>query len=319
MRTLIYTRVSTKEQVDEGNSLPTQEKICRRYAENNGMKVVGMFREEGESAKTVHRTQLKKLMEYCTVNKKSVDAILIYRIDRLSRETADYLQLKSFFAALGIKVVSASENIEDTPVGRFIENVLAGTAQFDNEVRAERSKNGMVDGVKEGRWQWKAPFGFINTRVEGKKNIAPTEDTHKLNLIREAWSLIDNGYSETEALKMVTAKGLLNDRQKPIQIQHFSKMLQNTLYMGVIEAFGLTIYSSSIKPIIDEETWHRVNDRITGKNKAPAKYKKLNPDFPLRGSLLCEYGHRMTGSAPKGNGGRYPKYHCPTCRGKGNS
>src|SRR5205085_2177948 len=108
MRVLLYTRVSTKEQVDEGNSLVTQEKICRRYADGNGLRIVGAFREEGESAKTVHRTQLKKMMEYCTINKNSVDAVLIYRIDRLSRETSDYLQLKGFFNSLGIKVISAS-------------------------------------------------------------------------------------------------------------------------------------------------------------------------------------------------------------------
>lgn len=319
MRALLYTRVSTKEQVEEGNSLATQEKICRRYADTNGIKVVGHFTEEGESAKTIHRTQLKKMMEYCTINKKHVDAILIYRIDRLSRETSDYLQLKSFFSALGIRVISASENIEDSPVGRFIENVLAGSAQFDNEVRAERSKNGMLDAVKSGRWTWKAPLGYINTKVEGKKNIAPDPDKRRVYLIREAWNLIDSGYSETEALKIVTEKGLVDNNGKPIRIQTFSKMLRNSLYKGVIRAFGLTVHSNSIKPIVDDLLWQRVYDKLNGKNKAPARYKKLNPDFPLRGTLLCKGGHRMTGSAPRGNGGVYKKYHCPYCRGKGYS
>ena len=317
MRALLYTRVSTKEQVDEGNSLPTQKRICERYADANSIRIVGHYQEEGESAKTVNRTKLKEMIKYCTVNKNHVDAILIYRIDRLSRETSDYLQLKSFFNSLGIKVVSASENIEDSPVGRFIENVLAGSAQFDNEVRAERSKNGMVDAVKDGRWVWKAPFGYKNVKVEGRKNIAPIDDRTTLLLIQEAWKLIDNGYSETEALRMVTDDGLRDEDGKALSIQHFSKMLRNKLYMGEIKAFGMTISSKSIKPIIEEGLWIRVYERITGRNKAPARYNKLNSEYPLRGVLRCLNGHRMTGSSPRGNGGRYPKYHCPKCRGKG--
>jgi len=317
MRTLMYIRVSTKEQVDEGNSLATQEKLCRKYADSHGLNIVGVFSEEGESAKTINRTELKKMMEYCTVNKKHVDAILFYRIDRLSRETSDYLQLKSFFNSLGIQVISASENIEDTPVGRFIENVLAGSAQFDNEVRAERSKNGMIDAVKDGRWPWKAPLGYVNTKVEGRKNIAPINDVITVMLIKEAWELIDNGYCETDALKIVTTKGLLNAQGKQLNIQHFSKMLRNKLYMGIIEAFGLTISSNSIVPLIDEALWMRVSAKLNKSKTAPARYKKLNEDFPLRGVLLCVNGHRMTGSAPRGNGGKYPKYHCPKCTGKG--
>lgn len=317
MRALLYTRVSTKEQVEEGNSLPTQKRICERYAESNGIRVVGHYCEEGESAKTVNRTKLKEMMQYCTLNKNHVDAILIYRIDRLSRETSDYLQLKSFFGSLGIRVISASENIEDSPVGRFIENVLAGSAQFDNEVRAERSKNGMVDAVKDGRWVWKAPFGYKNVKVEGRKNIAPIDDRRTLELLEESWRLIDNGYSETESLKIVTANGLRNGDGKSLTIQHFSKMLRNRLYMGVIEAFNMSISSKSIKPIIEEGLWIRVYERLTGRNKAPARYNKLNPEYPLRGVLHCLNGHRMTGSSPRGNGGRYPKYHCPKCRGQG--
>jgi hypothetical protein len=203
--------------------------------------------------------------------------------------------------------------------GRFIENVLAGSAQFDNEVRAERSKNGMVDAVKDGRWVWKAPFGYKNVKVEGRKNIAPVDSRVTIELIQEAWRLIDNGYSETQALKIVTADGLRNGNGKPITIQHFSKMLRNKLYMGEIEAFGMTISSKSIKPVIEEGLWIRVYEHLTGRNKAPARNTKLNPKYPRRGVLRCLNGHRMTGSSPRGNGGRYPKYHCPKCRGKGYS
>ena len=65
---IIYTRVSSKEQVDNF-SLETQEQICRSYAEKNGWQILKVFREEGESAKTVDRTQLQEIFKYIAKNK----------------------------------------------------------------------------------------------------------------------------------------------------------------------------------------------------------------------------------------------------------
>ena len=96
MKAIIYCRVSTQEQVNEGNSLLTQERLCRQYGKNNGYEIDKVFVEEGESAKTIYRTSLKNMMKYCTLTEGKIDAVLIYRIDRLSRETADYIALKVF-------------------------------------------------------------------------------------------------------------------------------------------------------------------------------------------------------------------------------
>lgn len=105
MEALIYVRVSSGEQVTEGNSLVTQEKICRTKAEKLGLIPV-IFREEGESAKTINRPKLKEMMVYAAKNKTHVDCIVLYRIDRLSRDVGDYLSLKRYFNGLHIRIVS---------------------------------------------------------------------------------------------------------------------------------------------------------------------------------------------------------------------
>lgn len=114
---VIYCRVSTKEQVDEGNSLNTQEKQCRDYATKNGFEIVQVFVEQGESAKTADRTELKKLLALCSDKKKKIESIIIYRLDRLSRNTDDYSHLRLLFKKYGVEIRSTSENFEDTPVG----------------------------------------------------------------------------------------------------------------------------------------------------------------------------------------------------------
>lgn len=320
-RAMLYVRVSTKEQVEEGNSLPTQERICREYASRNDMEIIeeAVFVEEGESAKTALRTELQKMLTYATLHKDSIDCLIIYRLDRLSRDTRDYGELKVFFSSLGIKVVSATENFDDNPVGRFIENTLAGVAQLDNEVRAERSKNGMIDAVREGRWVWKAPLGYVNTKVNGKRNIAPNTENDTAKLLNEAWVLVDTGYPIGEARRILTNKGLVNAKGKPVCLSYFHKIFRKTIYKGVMDNFGLNVISDSIVPIVKPELYDRVLAKLDTPQKNPEVYKTANPEFPLRGVVYCKEGHRMSGSSPRGNGGRYPKYHCPKCRGEGTS
>src|SRR5476649_2629262 len=86
-KAIIYLRVSTEEQVDNF-SLGTQEEICTREAQRRNYEVVKIFREEGKSAKTITgRPVLIELLEFCRKNKKILDAVIIYRLDRMSRQT----------------------------------------------------------------------------------------------------------------------------------------------------------------------------------------------------------------------------------------
>ena len=75
-RAVIYVRVSTKEQVDEGNSLSTQEKMCREYTSKNGYEVVHVYIEQGESAKTALRTELQKMLLFCSDKKNKIMPLL---------------------------------------------------------------------------------------------------------------------------------------------------------------------------------------------------------------------------------------------------
>ncbi len=108
MRAVIYCRVSTKEQVNN-LSLPTQEKTCRDFCKREGIAVQRVFVEEGESAKTANRTQLKSMLEYCRRHSNELDFAVFYSVSRLSRNTLDYLAIKAGLAGLGIKGANRTE------------------------------------------------------------------------------------------------------------------------------------------------------------------------------------------------------------------
>src|SRR6266851_5544821 len=142
-KAVIYIRVSTDEQV-ENMSLGNQLDACQRYAESNGLEVAKVFREEGESAKTAKRPQLLALLEFCQKHKGEIHTLVVWKVDRFSRRTEDHMAIKAALKKVGVGLSSVTEPIEDTVMGRLMETVLSGFAQFDNEVRAERSVGGMV-------------------------------------------------------------------------------------------------------------------------------------------------------------------------------
>ena len=316
-KAIIYTRVSSDRQVEEGHSLDSQDRICRQFAESKGLELAREpFVEEGESAKTADRTRLKELLKYVAEHKGEVEYLIVYKVDRLSRDTGDYLAIKQALLRAGVNILSVTENFDDTPIGRVMETIASSFAQYDNELRAERSRGGMMDAVRAGRFTHLAPIGFINTKVNGASNVAPDPRDGLVATLRLAWVLMDDGCSETEARKRVNTR-LEELGYKKLAKQTFSRMVKNKLYKGVVCGFGLEVQSRDIVPIVEPELFDRVQAILRGNRNLGNKYHKVNPEYSLRGVLWCKNGHKMTGSSPRGrNGTRYPKYHCPKCRGQ---
>jgi site-specific DNA recombinase len=221
-KVLIYVRVSSKEQVD-GSSLSHQENVCREYAKNNSYEVEKVFVEEGESAKTANRTKLLQMMDYVKKNpKKRISKIIVYKLDRFTRNVGDHHELKAYFKNHGIDVISATEKTDNTSAGKLNENMLAAFAQYDNDLRTERCSNGMKEAVKNGRWVWEAPTGYINNRAgKGKSNLEV--DPKKAELIKAVFRFLDAGHTIEETRNLITKEGLTSKDGKAISKTYFHK------------------------------------------------------------------------------------------------
>lgn len=307
-KAIIYIRVSSKEQL-EGSSLEVQERYCTEYALKNDYELIKVFTEKGESAKTTDRTELKSVLEFVPKNYKTLDAIIVYKIDRLARNALDHAQLRMFFNKYGVRLLSATENLEDTPVGRLMETQLAGFAQFDNEIRTERSTNGMKAAVQAGRYVWGAPLGYVNSGGRGISNLA-LDKPKIVDLVRKCWMYVDTGCTLEEARREIAKEGL------KISKSNFPRMFRNKVYMGVIEKFGLSVVGN-FKRIVEPELFLRVLEKLENSGKKLPIYKKDNEDFPLRRLIICsDCGKALTASWSKGNGGKYAFYRCMYCSRK---
>ncbi len=315
-RVVIYVRVSSHEQVEDGNSLVTQERLCREYCEKHNLEVAIVYVERGESAKTANRTELKKLLEFCSNKKNEISGLIIYKIDRLSRNTDDYSQLRILMKKYEVEIISITEKFEDTPVGRFIENTMSNVAQFDNDIRTERSVNGMKQSILEGRYTFRPPVGYERIVVDKKNDITPCKRNAKY--IIRIFELANKGFGTLEEVRQqVIKEGLLLDTGKAPCKQHFYDILRNKLYIGIIEKFGEErpgLFETVLK---DKQLFWEVQ-KILKNNGIKSKTRELdNPDFPLRRFVFKpDMSKPITGGVTTTKYVRYPKYTFP---GKGST
>ena len=312
-KAIIYLRVSTEEQVDNF-SLDTQLDICKKEAEKRGCEVVEIFREEGKSAKTIlGRPVLIELLEYCRKNKNKIQALFVYRIDRISRQTADYLAIRKKLAENGVNIISATEPTGDSPTEKLVETILAGFAQLDNDIRSERAKNGLRARFLSGLISGKPPIGY---KLQAGFVV---KDSETWDRVKEAWDLMATGTKPTrEMANIMNGWGLRATRGKKayeFRSQTTCRIFRLKFYAGFLKS---AVYPEEIRgqhvPMITEEQFYKVQAILDGRNPnkmALARRTFENKDFPLRRIIKCaKCGWGLTGYWSHGTGGAYAYYAC---------
>ncbi|HSX42047.1 MAG TPA: recombinase family protein [Candidatus Saccharimonadales bacterium] len=323
-KAVIYLRVSTEEQV-ENYSLDTQKEICKKEADKRHYEVAEIFREEGRSAKTADRPELIRMLEYCRKHKKQIDTVIVYRLDRISRQTSDYLAIRKKLTECEITLISASEPTGNSPTEKFVETMLAGFAQMDNDIRSERSRNGMKARFLTGLTNGAVPLGYITL------NGYATKDPESWDLMKAAWERMATGTTTLQEMaNILTKQGVqekVRGRLKKLRSQTMSRIFKNKFYTGLIAS---KTYNQEVKgqhpPMITEELFYQVQAVIEGRNNSKAvllaKKNPNNPNFPLRRIIKCSIcGHSFTGGYSKGKKARFGYYFCPQrCyKGRGSS
>lgn len=314
---VIYTRVSTDEQAVNGVSLDAQEKQCSNYAKSLGLDVVRVFREEGVSAKTITRPALSELLHYLTTNQGIIDTLVVWKIDRVSRNYDNYRAFKKQLASHGINILSSTETFEDNASGHLTEGFLGLLAQFENETKSERTTLGMTERVESGCWIHVAPLGYKNIRDDqGRPTVAPDKYANSVKRLLEMFSL----GSSTQKQLVIEAKVLdiKSVTGKDINFSTIGKMLRNPLYAGMIKSS----LSDELIPgihdgLIDWDTYLKIQLLLTPKLSLTSG-KQVDTFWPLRGGVMrcanCDLP--ITGGSPKGFAKYYPKYQCRKCTKK---
>ena len=261
------------------------------------------------------RPELASLLNYCKQHSKEVSAVIAYRIDRISRNTIDFLKIRSDLAKLGIQILSATEPSGTSPTEQAVETILAVFGQLDNEIRSERARNGLRQRFLQG-FGTKCPMGYKMVQKDDRR--IPDVDQTTFGQTRRIWDLMLTGKFTLRTLANELQR--LNffvfycGKQYKFKHQTLGKLFNNKFYMGKLTSIRHPEEpDGKHQSMVTEEEYYQVQAIIQGRLRAGMKLAKSkeSEDFPLRRMLVCECGTTMSGAWCKGRYKKYPLYWCP--------
>lgn len=316
-RGVIYARVSTEEQAKEGQSIDAQEKLCRRYANENGIVVVDVFKDEGKSGSNTNRPALRSMLDRIG-NEKDIECVLVLDTDRLARNTLDHLTLKAFFKKHDCRLISISQPmIDDSPEGKFIDVVLAGANALQSQITGRKTSKVMEEKAKAGYWPGWAPLGYQNVRndhptCQFDKNIITPHPT-EAELIGRMFDYYATGTFTLQSLtQKMLALGLTSKKTKKLSQSIVNLTLKNPIYYGVIPWKG-TIYPGHHTPLTSKPVWKKCQEIMADHNQHASRTRKH--DYLLRGYLYCaDCSSRFWAAPHKGHTTTKEYYFCKHCK-----
>jgi site-specific DNA recombinase len=252
MKCAVYVRVSTEDQAKDGYSLAAQTDKIVEYIKSKGWTYSQVYNDDGYSAASRRRPALQKMLDDAVA--KQFEAVLVYRIDRLSRNLKDLIEIVEELAKNGAGFKSITELIDTTtPEGQLMFHQFGSFAQYERELISQRTSLGRSKRLKLGLWPGGcAPFGY--NLVDSKLQIVEKE----AKLVRLMFELYLN-----KNLGVMNIAGYLNDnkiktrqgRKWRFTVVH--KILNNPTYIGYIVRGGERI-TGAHKPIVKEEVFNKV-------------------------------------------------------------
>ena len=226
-----YIRVSTSMQAEDGDSLAMQKEQLINYSKVVlGVDNCVVFEDAGYSAKNTDRPSFKEMMT--RIRNREADYILVWKLDRISRNVADFANMWQEFEKYDVKFVSKMDNFQtDTPMGRAVLNILMSFAQLEREMTSMRVKEVMKDRAARGMWNGSnVPLGY---KFDYDKKF-PVPDEKEIGVVK----LIYDKYEELRSTKKVSA--LLNDQNIPTKrggvwsSMTIQQILTNPFYKGTL-------------------------------------------------------------------------------------
>jgi len=316
LRCAIYTRKSSEEGLEQDfNSLHAQRESCDAYIKSQRHEgwtpLPTLYDDGGYSGGSTERPALKRLL--ADIQSHLVDAVVVYKVDRLTRSLADFAKIVEIFDAAGVSFVSVTQQFNTTTsMGRLTLNVLLSFAQFEREVTGERIRDKIAASKQKGMWMggW-VPIGY--DRKDRTLTINETEAA-TVRMIFDLFLKLKNVRRvQAELARLnLTTKPYATPRGRAVgglsfARGHLYKILSNPLYIGEIEHRGVR-YPGQHPRLIDAATWDAVQAQLATNHHENRARTNVKSKSLLAGLIYDDAGNRLVSSHATKNGKRYRYY-----------
>lgn len=300
MKAVIYARYSSDNQREE--SIEGQIRECTAFAEKNGITILRHYIDRAYSAKTDNRPEFQNMIK--DSNKRLFDMVIVWKLDRFSRNRYDSARYKAQLKKNGVKVASATEVISEGAEGIILESVLEGYAEYYSADLSEKVIRGRTDNALKCKYNGGTlPIGYV---IDEEQHFQI--DPLTAPFVLEAFKQYDEGSTMTQIRDWLNAKGLRNTRGGPLNYNSVQHMLNNRRYIGEYKYRDI-IDPDGIPAIVPQELFDRVQEKLEKNKKAPARHK-AEDDYLLTTKLFCGYcGAYMCGESGKSRNGTVHHYY----------
>lgn len=316
LRCAVYTRKSSEEGLEQSfNSLDAQREACEAYIKSQAGEGWQLHRtrydDGGLSGGTLERPALQQLL--ADISARKVDAVVVYKVDRLTRSLADFAKIVEVFDAHGVSFVSVTQQFNTTTsMGRLTLNMLLSFAQFEREVTGERIRDKIAASKAKGMWMG----GFVPLGYEASERSLAINEAEAETVRRLFWLYLEHGTvrqvkEEADRLGLTTKRRPGSNGKmrggRPFSRGNLYKLLSNPLYAGRIAHKG-AMHEGLHEAIIDAETWEAVQAQLASNSYERRSGTRTTEPSLLAGKLFDEVGVPLTPSHATKAGRRYRYY-----------
>lgn len=301
-----YGRYSSTNQTEQ--SIEGQLHVCEQYAAANGMEIVRQYIDRAQSGTNANRHEFQRMI---TDSESGLfDAILVYKLDRFARSRFDSVVYKRQLREHGVRVISATEMITDTPEGIIMEAVLEDMDEYYSAELARKMHRGLQESFNKGKFIGRVPpYGYrvVDHRLALDEERAP--------IAAEIFRRYAAGEKYMDIVDWLNGIGIRNADGNDWKKYNIAAILKSRIYMGEYTRSDM----EGVQPcpaLVNADTFERVQERLANFAHITRENRDKNFRYILSGRLICGHcGRHIGGSTTTNKAGKYHYYRCASCRG----
>ncbi|MXY98373.1 MAG: recombinase family protein, partial [Gemmatimonadetes bacterium] len=314
----LYARVSSDRQ-DVDLSVAAQLRALREYAEKNKYMILREYVDEAESGRIADRPQFQRMLDEAGKPEAPFKEILVWKFSRFTRKREHAVAFKSMLRRRGIRVVSITEQAEDSATGRLLEAIIEGVDEFYSENLAQEVRRGMREAASRGFWMTTyAPYGYRRVHVQDgakrrpKLELNPPDDA----VVRRIFEMALQRKSNLDIAKTLNAEGIPTSSGKKWLKTTVHFLLTNEAYAGTV-VWGANAkdgappvrVEDAHPAIVSKREFRRIAKIMESRAPNKANPRRVSSPYLLSGLAKCEScGKAMTAAEAKS--GKYTYYIC---------
>ncbi len=321
----LYARVSSERQ-DVDLSVAAQLRALRDHADKNGYHVAREYIDEAESGRIADRPQFSKMIDEASKPTAPFKEILVWKFSRFTRKREHAVAFKSMLRRKGIRVVSITENADDSATGRLLEGIIESVDEFYSENLAQEVVRGMREAASRGFWvASRVPYGFSKVMVQDGAKKRPTLEPDPATgpVVERIFDMAEYGRGILDIARTLNDEGIANPTGRPWSKNGVHIILRNEVYTGTL-VWGVESkdkadpvrVEKAFPAIVSKSRFKRVNRKLQSRAPRRAHPRRVGSTYLLSGLVRCKSCRRAL-SGQDAKSGKFAYYVCQSLLKRG--